>query len=72
MLESVISIAPILFVNVGQQNAGAVDFRLTYKAVNLESANNNFYTRDPFAKGNTSYTPLTSTNVRSTRKRNLN
>ncbi len=55
MLESVISIAPILFVNIGQQNAGAVDFKLTYTASDLIAGNNNFYTRDPFAKGNTSY-----------------
>lgn len=30
MLESVISITPILFVRLGQNEAGAIDFKLTY------------------------------------------
>jgi hypothetical protein len=68
MLESVISIAPILFVKIGQQNAGAVDIRLTYEASDLVSGNNNFYTRNPFAVGNTSYTPLTAGSLLAKRK----
>ena len=52
VLESVISIVPILFVKIGQQNAGAIDVKLTYQASDLISGNNNFYTRDPFAVGN--------------------
>jgi hypothetical protein len=30
MLESVVSITPILFVKLGQEEAGAIDFKLTY------------------------------------------
>jgi len=68
MLESVISIVPILFVKIGQETAGAVDFRLTYDASNLVSGNNNFYTRNPFAVGNTTYTPLTASSLLAKRK----
>ena len=68
MLESVISIAPILFVKIGQLNAGAVDIRLTYSASDLVSGNNNFYTRDPFTVGNTSYTPITTGSLLAKRK----
>jgi len=31
MLESIVAVTPILFVKMGQDNAGAIDVKLTYK-----------------------------------------
>jgi len=65
MLESVISITPILFVQMGQEEAGAIDFRLTYDASSLVSGDVNFYAVNPFTLnytvGNYSYQPLNYT-----------
>jgi len=61
MLESVISITPILFVKMGQEEAGAIDFKITYTASNLVSGDVNFYSVSPFALNyttNFSYEPL--------------
>jgi len=61
MLESVVSVTPILFVKLGQEEAGAIDFKLTYKSSNLVSGDVNFYAVDPFALNYTSgfgYGPL--------------
>ena len=61
MLESVISITPILFVKMGQDSASAIDFKLTYTSSNLVSGDVNFYNVSPFMLNNTvnfSYEPL--------------
>jgi hypothetical protein len=58
MMVSVTDITPILFVKMGQENAGAIDMQLTFMQSNLVSGDVNFYTVDPFAGGNTSFIPL--------------
>jgi len=60
MLESVISITPILFVQMGQEEAGAIDFKMTYSPSNLVSGDVNFYAVDPFVMN---YTNLNYTYV---------
>lgn len=62
MLESVIAITPILFVQMGQEEAGAIDFKMTYSSSNLVSGDVNFYAVDPFTlnytTANYTYKPL--------------
>lgn len=59
MLESVVSITPILFVKIGQETAGAIDFKLTYSPSNLVNGNVNFYATNPFSlNASASYSPL--------------
>lgn len=52
MLESIVAVTPILFVKMGQDNAGAIDVKLTYKKSGLVNGNTNFYNIDPFQTGN--------------------
>lgn len=62
MLESVISITPILFVQMGQEEAGAIDFKMTYSSSNLINGDVNFYAANPFTLnytyGEYEYVPL--------------
>ena len=59
MLESVVSITPILFVKIGQETAGAIDFRLTFSQSDLVNGNVNLYAINPFSLNySASYAPL--------------
>ena len=62
MLESVISITPILFVQMGQEEAGAIDFKMTYASSDLINGDVNFYAANPFTLnytyGEYEYVPL--------------
>ncbi len=59
MLESVVSITPILFVKIGQETAGAIDFKLTYVQSNMINGNVNLYAINPFTmNASASYAPL--------------
>jgi ABC-type antimicrobial peptide transport system permease subunit len=61
MLESVISITPILFVNLGQDESGAIDFSLKFDKSNLANGDVNLYAQNPFRMNyslNYSYEPL--------------
>ena len=51
MLKSVVDCTPILFVRIGQEAAGTVDYQLTVpvNSSTMLSANVNFYAIDPFA-----------------------
>ena len=50
MLKSVVDSMPILFVRIGQQAAGTIDFQLSapVQSTAMFSANVNFYNIDPF------------------------
>ena len=50
MLKSVVDSSPILFVRIGQQSVGAIDFKLQASATTnkMISGNRNFYGIDPF------------------------
>jgi hypothetical protein len=49
MLKSVVSITPILFVKLGQVEAGAIDFMIKpYLSKHLTDGNVNWYSVDPF------------------------
>lgn len=48
MLQSVMSVTPIMFVQMGQQEAGAIDFRFTYTKSPYIKGNRNFYRDNPF------------------------
>jgi len=62
MLQSVMSITPILFVQMGQNEAGAIDFRLTYALSNYLEGDSDWYNVNPFDYNATankvSYSPL--------------
>ena len=63
MLESVISAVPVLFLKMGQEEAGAIDFKLTYTDMSYVNGNRNFQADDPFLINSTtgaSYTPLST------------
>lgn len=57
MLKSVVDATPILFVKMGQQEAGAIDFKLTPTQGNhmLYQGNRNFYSIDPFSNTTQAY-----------------
>lgn len=64
MLESVIAVTPILFVKLGQEESGAVDFQLKFEFSERVSGDVNFYNVDPFVMNYTSdysYQPLVGT-----------
>ena len=65
MLKSVIQITPILFVKLGQQEAGAIDFQIiSSQSKYLIDANVNFYAVDPFSNDPfTTYTNTHSTDL---------
>ena len=48
MLESVVDSAPILFVKLGQDNVGAIDFTLTSDSTTYKMVPVNYYNIDPF------------------------
>ena len=61
MLESVISITPILFVKMGQDQSGAIDFSLKYQHSKLAEGNVNLYAQNPFRvnySSNFTYEPV--------------
>jgi hypothetical protein len=59
MLESVVSITPILFVKIGQETAGAIDFRLSFSKSRLTNGNVNLYALNPFdLNKSAAYAPL--------------
>ena len=49
MLQSVVDCAPILFVKIGQDEAGSFDIKVTRKSPNLQvsTGNMNYYALDP-------------------------
>ena len=66
MLESVVSITPILFVKIGQETAGAIDFKLTYSSSDLVNGNVNLYAVNPFNLNySATYAPLPPASQRS-------
>ena len=48
MLESVVDSAPILFVKLGQDNVGAIDFTLRTDSTSYTTLQLNYYNIDPF------------------------
>ena len=50
MLKSVVDSTPILFVKIGQETAGAIDFKMSarLKGANMIKGNVNYYAIDPF------------------------
>ena len=48
MLKSVVASSPLLFVKIGQDAVGAIDFQLTGEANGVMSGNTNYYAIDPF------------------------
>ena len=48
MLKSVVDSAPILFVKLGQDNVGAIDFTLRSSSKTYETVPINYYNIDPF------------------------
>ena len=58
MFKSVIDTSPILFVKIGQEQVGAIDFRIiAANGTDLNSADINYYDIDPW---NNPYTILRS------------
>ena len=48
MLKSVVDSAPILFVKLGQEEVGAIDFTLTVRSYPENAVPLNYYNIDPF------------------------
>lgn len=48
MLKSVVASSPLLFVKIGQDTVGAIDFQLAGETNGLINANTNYYNIDPF------------------------
>ena len=48
MLKSVVDSAPILFVKLGQDEAGAIDFTLKVSSNSYNTVPLNYYNIDPF------------------------
>ena len=48
MLKSVVSVAPVIFVKIGQESTGAIDFQLTFSGNPVTNGNVNYYAIDPF------------------------
>lgn len=58
MFKSLIDTSPILFVKIGQEQVGAIDFRiLAAKDIGIHSADVNYYAVDPW---NNQFTVLRS------------
>jgi len=48
MLDAVVSVTPVIFVKIGQQTSGAIDFELTFGGNPITDGNVNYYAIDPF------------------------
>ena len=47
MFKAVIEVAPILFVKIGQEQVGAIDYTITSKKSSMVSGDLNYYGLDP-------------------------
>ena len=65
MLKSVVDSAPILFVKLGQEEVGAIDFSLKTSKTSYNTVPLNFYSVNPFA-GQFSSGPSPDDNVEPT------
>ena len=48
MLDAVVSVTPVIFVKIGQETSGAIDFQLKYAGNPITDGNVNYYAIDPF------------------------